>query len=67
VRTAGRVYLFNDLGGSDYAPTASHRAVHAELRTQLGETKRRSDSLISGDLSAFNTLLRDRGLSGIIR
>ncbi len=68
VRIAGRlVYLFNDLGGSDYAPTASHRAVHAELRRQLGETKRKYDSLISGDLSAFNTRLRDGGLTGIVR
>jgi hypothetical protein len=68
VRIAGRlVYLFNDIGSSDYAPTASHRAVHAELRRQLEETKRKFDRLVSGDLVAFNTLLRDRGVAGIVR
>ena len=44
VRIAGRlVFLSNDIGGSDYAPTAAHRAVYAELKSQLAATKVKYD------------------------
>lgn len=67
VRIAGRlVYLSNDVGGSDYAPTAAQRAVHAELRSQLQATKVKYDGFLSRDLAAFNTMLRDRGLAGVV-
>lgn len=68
VRIAGRlVYLSNDIGGSDYAPTAAHRAVFAELQSQLQATRAKYERFLSGDLAGFNALLRDRGLSGIVR
>src|SRR6185436_1085614 len=51
VRIAGRlVYLSNGIGGSDYAPTASHRAVYAELKSQLAATKLKYDGFLSGPL-----------------
>ena len=68
VRVAGRlVYLSNDIGQSDYAPTAAHRAVYAELKGQLTATRARYDRLMSTDLTAFNTMLASRGVGGIVR
>jgi len=67
VRIAGRlVYLSNDIGGSDYAPTAAHRAVYAELKGQLQATRARYDTFVSRDLAGFNATLRDRNLGGIV-
>jgi hypothetical protein len=68
VRVAGRlVYLSNDIGGSDYAPTAAHRAVYAELKSQLAATRQKYDRLISTDLAAFNSTLASQGVGGIVR
>ena len=54
-------------GGSDFAPTAAHRAVYAELKSQLTATRAKYDKLISTDLAAFNSMLGNRGVGGIIR
>ena len=68
VRTAGRlVYLSNDIGGSDFAPTAAHRAVYAELKGQLTASRAKYDRLLSGELAAFNSMLASRGVGGIVR
>ncbi|HEX9894969.1 MAG TPA: hypothetical protein VGA78_13650 [Gemmatimonadales bacterium] len=68
VRIAGRLaYLGGDLGGSDYAPTAQHRAVHSELRSQLEAVRRRFDEFLARDVAAFNAVLAQRGMNGIFR
>ncbi|HKP29385.1 MAG TPA: hypothetical protein VJU15_08270 [Gemmatimonadales bacterium] len=68
VRIAGRlVYLSNDIGGSDYAPTAAHRVVYAELKSQLVATRQKYDKFISGELVAFNSTLASKGVGGIVR
>ena len=68
VRVAGRlVYLSNDIGQSDYAPTAAQRAVYAELKGQLTATGVKYERLVSTDLVAFNAMLASRGVGGIVR
>ena len=68
VKIAGRLaYLGGDVNGSDYAPTAQQRAVYAELKSQLTAVRQRFDGFFARDVAAFNSLLAQRGMNGIIR
>jgi hypothetical protein len=68
VKIAGRLaYLGGDVNGSDYAPTAQQRAVYAELKNQLTAVRQRFDGFFARDVAAFNAMLAQRGMNGIIR
>jgi hypothetical protein len=60
------MYLFGDIGSSDFAPTAQHREVQAMLKEQLGEYQRKLEELLSRDLAAFNNLLSEQKIPKII-
>jgi photosystem II stability/assembly factor-like uncharacterized protein len=45
---------------ADFAPTSQQREVHALLRGQLAEARRRFEELQAGELAAFNARLKDR-------
>ncbi len=60
------VYLINDVGGTDNAPTGPQREVGALLKEQAAAARAELDRLINADLQAFNKLLSDKGLQGIV-
>ena len=60
------VYLSQSIGSSDYAPTDAHRQVQAVLREQLAKVKAQYDAVMSGELSAFRQLLRNRQPNAVI-
>lgn len=60
------VYLFNDVGGTDNRPTAPQREVGAVLKERARTARADFDRLLNRDLDAFNRMLRDKGLGGII-
>ncbi|MGE0551854.1 MAG: WD40/YVTN/BNR-like repeat-containing protein [Gemmatimonadales bacterium] len=60
------VYLINDVGGTDHAPTGSQREVGAVLRQKAREARSAYDRAMREDVARFNALLRDKGLDGVI-
>jgi hypothetical protein len=71
VRWPGRlaeqlVYLANSIGGSDYAPTESQRAVAALLHEQARSARAQVDRVLQRDVTAFNEMLRRKNLQNII-
>lgn len=59
-------YLANGLAGSDFGPTTQQREVQAIFKQQVASNKARLNELLTKDLSAFNNLLRERGIQNII-
>jgi hypothetical protein len=59
-------YLANGIGGADFPPTAQHREVHALLREQLTNVRRRLDELLNKDLDSFNKQMRERNIQNVI-
>lgn len=60
------VYLLNDLNGTDHAPTRSHREVAEVLEGRARAARAAYDRVTAGELAAFNALLRERGLAGVV-
>jgi hypothetical protein len=58
-------YLANGLAGSDFAPTNQQREVQALLKEQMTALRQRLDAVVNTDLTAFNKMLRDRGVQNI--
>lgn len=59
-------YLANGMSGADFPPTNQHQEVHQMFRQQLAGLKQQFESVVSRDLAAFNKLLRDRNMAGVI-
>ena len=59
------VYLINDIGSTDNAPTASQREVGGVLRQRAKAARDELDRIIQGDLDRFNRMLREKGLGAI--
>lgn len=59
-------YLASGIGGADFPPTSQHGEVKALLEAELRTRHRRLDEILDKDLSAFNKLLRDRGIQNIV-
>jgi hypothetical protein len=53
--------------GSDWPPTAQAIEVHALLKERLRNYQGELRQLMSSDVAAFNTLLSENNLNGIIR
>jgi hypothetical protein len=60
------VYLASSVGGSDYAPTASQKAVAQVLHARLVKVKAEVDALLKNDVPAFNERLRGRSVHPVI-
>jgi photosystem II stability/assembly factor-like uncharacterized protein len=58
-------YLAGGVASSDFPPPTQHREVHAQLRQQVATHRRQLDDLLSRDVAAFNTLLRERGIQNV--
>lgn len=66
VKLGGQLsYLAGGIGSSDFSPTAQQRAVNDVLVKQMRATRAALEQLVTNDLSAFNALLRSRGLKTI--
>jgi photosystem II stability/assembly factor-like uncharacterized protein len=54
------------IGGSDFVPTTQHLEVHERLKGLLREYQSQMQSIREQDLAAFNRLLTENGVAGII-
>jgi hypothetical protein len=59
-------YLAQTVASGDFAPNAPQREVHQELKTELGAARDQFNRVINQDLAAFNTLLQQRSIQGVI-
>jgi photosystem II stability/assembly factor-like uncharacterized protein len=60
------LYLANGLAGGDFRPTAQQLEVHKLMKDRLRSHQTELNGLLSGDLAAFNDLLRRQNLPHII-
>ena len=60
------LYLAGSAGGSDHAPAAQHREVQQLLRERVRQIKAQFDQVMSRDLEAYKTLLRQRNIQHVI-
>ena len=59
--------LAGDVGSSvDFAPNKQQREVCVVLKERLGVQKARFEEMMAKDLPAFNGMLKEKGISGII-
>jgi hypothetical protein len=66
VKLGGQIsYLAGGIGASDFAPTSQQRGVNDVLVKQMRETRRALEQLMNKDLTAFNAMLRAKGLKTI--
>jgi hypothetical protein len=54
------------IGGSDFPPTTQHMEVLSNYRELFADSQREFDRLRDEDITAFNQLLQDKGLPGVI-
>lgn len=60
-------YLAEELESSaDFAPTTQQTAVGQELKQQGDESKREMEEVVAKDVAAFNSMLREKGISNIV-
>jgi hypothetical protein len=66
VQAAGQLnWLAGGIGASDFAPTTQQREVQTILAAKIRETRAALDKLLRDDLSAFNGILKAKGLKTI--
>jgi hypothetical protein len=54
------------IGGSDHVPTSQHLEVHERLKGLLREYQAQMQVIREQDIAAFNRMLTERGLAGVI-
>jgi hypothetical protein len=59
-------YLADNVSSSDMAPTTQAVAVHQELTERLHALQRQYDELMRVDVAAFNALLVERAVQGVV-
>jgi photosystem II stability/assembly factor-like uncharacterized protein len=59
-------YLANGVSAAEFAPTTQQAEVAAKLRADAQAAKAQYDGLVAKDLPAFNAMLQQQGLAGII-
>jgi len=66
IQTGGRlVYLANEVGGSDFAPTTQQREVAQVLKGEVQAARGRFEQ-VTKEVAAFNAMLAERKVSGVI-
>jgi hypothetical protein len=60
------MYLAGSATGSDHAPAAQHREVQQLLRERVRQVRVQFDQVMSRDLEAYKTLLRQRNIQNVI-
>ncbi|OGU07470.1 MAG: sialidase [Gemmatimonadetes bacterium RBG_16_66_8] len=67
VKLLGQIaYLANGMASSDFAPTTQHVQVHEQLQAQIRTLQAQMNQLVRTDIAAFNQLLRQRNIAGVI-
>ncbi|HXV87114.1 MAG TPA: hypothetical protein VD793_10460, partial [Gemmatimonadales bacterium] len=67
VRLIGQInYLSNGMGSSDFAPTTQQVQVHELLKSQVRALQGQMRQLVERDVAAFNQLLRQRNVAGVV-
>jgi photosystem II stability/assembly factor-like uncharacterized protein len=67
IRLVGQIgYLANGMGSSDFAPTTQQVQVHEQFKTQIRDLQAQLSQLLSRDVAAFNQLLRQSNIAGVI-
>jgi hypothetical protein len=59
-------YLANGMNASDFKPTDQHGEVQTILNTELKAHLSALDAILSKDLTAFNELLKQRGVPNVL-
>ncbi|MGC1107572.1 MAG: hypothetical protein WA876_13635, partial [Candidatus Acidiferrales bacterium] len=59
-------YLGQGVSDSDFAPTAQQIAVNDQLKKEVDQYRSETEQLMSKDVTAFNSMLRGRGIQNII-
>jgi hypothetical protein len=59
-------YLAQNVGTADFPPNTQQGEVHTVLKEQLQTARTALDALLSADLPAFNRMLQQRNLPGVI-
>ena len=60
------IYLAGSAAGSDHAPAAQHREVQQLLRERVRQIKAQFDQVMSRDLEAYKTFLRQKNIKNVI-
>lgn len=59
-------YLATGVGGSDFAPTTQQIAVNDALKKEVALYHDQTEQIMSKDVAAFNSMLRERNIPNII-
>ncbi len=60
------IYLAGTIANADFGPTDAQEEVRAQLTRRVSEVKTRYDRVMGAELAAFNAMLRERNLIGIV-
>jgi photosystem II stability/assembly factor-like uncharacterized protein len=59
-------YLAGGVNSGDFAPNMQQQEVHTMFKAQLVSLRKRLDDVVSGDLSSFNRMLREKNIPNVI-
>ncbi len=59
-------HLANGIGTADFAPTTQQIAVHETFQKQIGELRQQVETLLSTDIAAFNSMLKEKGIANVV-
>jgi hypothetical protein len=59
-------HLANGIGTADFAPTTQQIAVHETFQKQIGELRQQVETLLSTDVAAFNSMLKEKGIANVV-
>ncbi len=59
-------YLAGGVDNGDYPPNTQEQEVKTMFEAQLASLRKRLDDIVSGDLSNFNRMLRDKNIGNVI-
>ena len=67
IKLMGQInYLAGGMASSDFAPTTQQVQVHDLFKAQIRTLQAQMNRLVEGDIAAFNQLLRQRNIAGVI-
>ncbi|PYS57529.1 MAG: hypothetical protein DMF76_21970, partial [Acidobacteria bacterium] len=59
-------YLAGGVATGDYPPNTQQKEVQAMFESQLADSRKRLDGVVSTDLGNFNRMLRDKNVGNVI-
>jgi hypothetical protein len=59
-------YLAGGVNSADFAPNMQQQEVHTMFKAQLATLRKRLDDLVSGELSSFNRMLREKNIGNVV-